>query len=121
VSNSVKPGRSVVSISRDDRRPALPWGTAPTAPPGAGNPSTLPDPVARLAQRDAELDLHLAGAVVGHRVVDRVELRQQAQPVFAHEAVRLDAGLVAIEAQVGVEPGHADIDAGFAEHVLGAR
>ncbi len=57
-------------------------------------------------------------AVVGHRVVDRVELRQQAQPVVADVAVGLDAGLVPVEAQVRIEPGHADVDERLAQHVV---
>src|SRR5688572_2977451 len=95
--------------------------------------SSLPHAVALLAQRDGELHLHVARAVVGHRVVHLVEPGQQVQPVLRHVAVGLDAGLVLVEAQVGRQARHADVDAGkpqpvarvgpaearLAQHVLG--
>src|SRR6516164_6520930 len=84
---------------------------------GAG--SGLPDAVAGLAQADRELHLHLARGLVGHRVVDGVQLGQQPQPVLEDEAVGLDAGLVLVEAQVGVEAGHADVDARPRDRVVG--
>src|SRR5688572_1655266 len=80
--------------------------------------SSLPDAEAAHAQADGELDLHVAGAVVGHRVVGLVELGQQAQPVLGHVAARLDARLVLVEAQVGREAGHADVHARLGDVVV---
>src|SRR3954467_11425727 len=73
------------------------------APPG----SALPDAVALLSKSNGQLDFHVARAIVRHRVVDLVERRQQAQAVEQDEAVRLDAGLVLVEAHVRVEARHA--------------
>ena len=81
----------------------------------------LPHAVALVPQRDSQLHLHLAGGAVGHGVVDRVEIGPQPQPVVLHEAVRLDAGLVAVEAQVRIESGHAHVHEGHAEPVFGLQ
>src|SRR5712692_9667468 len=70
--------------------------------------SALPHAVALLAQRDGELDFHVARAIVRHRVVRGVELGHQAKAIERDVAVRLDAGLVLVEAQVRVDAGHAD-------------
>src|SRR3954466_11622155 len=75
--------------------------------------SALPHAVTFFPQGYGELDLHVARAIVRHWVVDLVELGHQAQAVEHDEAVRLDAGLVLVEAHVGVEAGHADVHAGL--------
>ena len=49
--------------------------------------SRLPDPVAALPQVDAQFHLQAAGFVISQRVVQRIELRQQAQPEFLHVPV----------------------------------
>jgi hypothetical protein len=45
--------------------------------------------------------------------------RQQAQAELEDEALRPDARLVLVEAQIGIQPGHADVDARFAGNVAG--
>src|SRR5687767_8162823 len=79
--------------------------------------SSLPHAVALVAQRDRKLDFHVARAVVGHRVVHLVQPGQQVQAVLGDEAVGLDAGLVLVEAHVGREARHADVDARKAQPV----
>src|SRR5207302_3756970 len=83
--------------------------------------SRLPDCVALLAQRDGELDLHVARGLVGHRVGIGVELGEQAQAEALHVAVGADASLVLREAFFGAEAGHADVDAGLEEVAVGVR
>ncbi len=56
-----------------------------------------------------------------HRVVDLVQVWQQAQTVLTDESIGLNAGLVPVEAQIGIEPGHADVDEGLAKLPIGVR
>ena len=57
---------------------------APVPQHMASRRSRLPDPVAALTQFDAQLHFQAASFVIGQRVVQRIELRQQAQPEFLH-------------------------------------
>src|SRR5215831_18118765 len=95
-----------------------PWRLA-ASHVGAARPSGLPDAVALFAQADREFYLHLARRLVRHRVEHLVQRGQQAQPVVAYEAVGLDAGLVLVEPQVRIEPGHPHVDERLAELVIG--
>ena len=79
----------------------------------------MPHPVTAFAQVDRELHLHVARGVVGHRVVGLVDLGQQAQAEALYVAIGLDARLVLVEAHVGIDAGHADVDAGLARPVAG--
>jgi len=77
------------------------------------------DAIAGLAQSDGQFHFHLTGGLIGHRVVHLVQRRQQPHPVLEDKAIGLDARLVLVEAQVGVEPRHADVDEGLAQLVVG--
>src|SRR5437868_3228395 len=78
----------------------------------------LPDAEPRLSQPDGQFHFHLASALVRHGVVDLIKLGHQAHAIVANEAVGLDAGLVLVEANIGIEPGHADIHERLAELVV---
>src|SRR6266508_1028748 len=73
--------------------------------------SSLPYAVSLLAQADRQLYFHFPRALVGHRIVDLVQLGQQAPAVPLHEAVRLDSRLVLVEALIGAQACHADVNA----------
>jgi len=83
--------------------------------------SALPDRVPLFAQRDRELDFHVASGVVGHRVGVGVEPGKQAQAEALDVAVGADAGLVLDEARLGREAGAADVDAGLEDVVVRVR
>ena len=51
--------------------------------------------------------------------MELVELRNQAFAIPLDEAVRLDAGLLSVEAQVGPQPCHANLDAGSGNQMIG--
>lgn len=78
----------------------------------------LPNAKPLFLKRDGELDLHVSCGLVRHRVVDLVQIGSQAQAVLAYETIRLDARLVFVEALVGTQSGHADINAGHARQVV---
>ena len=55
--------------------------------------SGLPDVVARLAQADRELHVHIPRALVSHRVVDLVQLLQQKRTVLKDESIDRSMGV----------------------------
>ena len=80
--------------------------------------SALPHAIPLFPESDGQLDLHVSCRLVGHWVIELVQIGPQAQAVGAHETIRLDAGLVLVEALVGAQPGHADVEAGHAVNVV---
>lgn len=80
-----------------------------------------PYPIPRLAQPDRQLHFHILRAAVRHRVEHFVQFGHQPQAVVAHIPIRLNARLVPIEAQVRVEPRHADVHARLVETVIRIR
>ena len=79
----------------------------------------LPDAAAGLTQTDGQFHFNFAGGLAGHRVADLVQRGDQAQAVLKNKSVGLDARLVPVESQVGIESRHADVDEWFAELAVG--
>src|SRR5471032_1609157 len=82
---------------------------------------SLPDAVPGFPQANCQFHSHLPRAFVWHRVIQFVELRQQSQPEFPRIPVRLDASLVLVETDIGINTRHAYIDKGHTEHVIRIR
>src|SRR3569832_527962 len=89
--------------------------------PGGTPQLCLPYTVALFAQSNCQLHFHVARGIVRHRVIHFIQLRQLTQSIALHETVRLIARLVLVETPVGIEAGHADINAGLALHIIGIR
>jgi len=66
--------------------------------------SRLPNSVPGFTEIDRQLHFQIARVFIGHRVIEFVQLRQQAQTELLDEAVGLDPGLVLVEANVGIQP-----------------
>ena len=56
--------------------------------------------------------------VIGHRVKDFIEFGQQSQTIVLYVAIRLNTGFVFIEANIGVQSRHTDINARLARDVV---
>ena len=80
----------------------------------------MPDSIALLAQADAQLDLHRARDFKGRGVVEIGQGSHQAQPSELHKEVGLNAKLVAVKVQVGVESAHVHVDQRLAPLVVWA-
>ena len=94
--------------------------TSSTAPAtGHACQTCLSDAAAGLTQTDGQFHFRFAGGLARHRVVDLVQRGGQAQALLKNKSVGLDARLVPVESQVGVESRHADVDEWFAELAVG--
>jgi len=91
----------------------------PNLPAKLACQTCLPDAAAGLTQTDGQFHFHFAGGLAGHRVVDLVQRGGQAQALLKNKSVGLDARLVPVESQVGIESRHADVDEWFAELAVG--
>src|SRR5688572_8304790 len=106
-----KSSRSVVAIA------VLTNGNSSYHPRQLSILSPMPHRVAFRSQLLGQLDLHPLRGFIRHRVEAFEKLRQQPLAQIAHEAVRLDAGLVVLEALAGWQAGHPDINARHARAV----
>ena len=78
----------------------------------------MPDSIALLAQADAQFDLHRARDFKGRGVVEIGQRSHQAQPSELHKEIGLNAKLVAVKVQVGVESAHVHVDQRLAPLVV---
>lgn len=69
------------------------------------------DGVTRLPEIFGKIDLHPGRGRKGHRIEVCVVFRQQPGSKSLDHAGRLDSGLVVREAFVGIQAGHADVQA----------
>ena len=78
---------------------------------------TLPDAEPLGPQADTEVHLHVLGVAIGHGVEVLEQLGHQPKPETLSVLVGADSGLVVVKAHIGVQPRHADVDAGHTRHV----
>ena len=81
--------------------------------------SRLPHAESCFAKTNRQLNFHVASAVIRHRVINFVKVWQKPQSELLDVSIRLNARLMFVEARIGIESGHADVDAWLARNIVG--